>query len=124
MDKVKQYQTISLQNKLAKASNYEVVQMLFEAAMQKMAAAEYAIKNENTAFKVTLINEAIAIIENLNANLNYEAGELAQNFHNLYQFILANLVLANTKNSLPNLKNAFEVLQKIKEGWDGIKAKV
>jgi|GEM_PF-2623236 len=122
MNTVKQYKQISLQAKVNQATPYELTYMLLEHAINKIELAIHALNNNDIPNKVVYINKVIDIVENLNASLNYEINrKLCSNVNKLYQFILFNLVLANSKNSINNLLNAKQTLQAIFATWCAIK---
>jgi len=61
------------------------------------------------------------LIGQLDATLDMEkGGQIAQNLHNLYLYMLGRLTTANATNDAQIVSEVSELVRKIKSGWDGI----
>ena len=64
---------------------------------------------------------AITIIDGLQSSLNREeGGEIAENLHSLYDYMMRTLLIANYENNDSKLEEVAKLLGIIKSGWVGI----
>jgi len=102
-------------------NSYELVQMLFTNALNKIESASGHMQRGEIAQKGQCISIAITIIDALQASLDRDkGGELAQNLFKLYHYIMEQLLIANLQNSIEILEHVHQLLVTVKEGWDGI----
>jgi flagellar protein FliS len=107
------------------SSPIEQVIMLYDRAILLLKNARRAIKENDLVEKIESINKADRIIRLLNSSLDFErGGEIAKNLRELYNFVLDSLILVNSKNDVERLDGVIEILETLKEGWEGIKNKV
>jgi flagellar protein FliS len=106
---------------VAYASPHRLVQMLMEAALDKIAIASgQASRNEFEA-KGRSINWAISIINGLRGSLNLEGGgDIAQNLDDLYDYMVRRLLDANAASDPAILHEVSGLLGEVKAGWDAI----
>ncbi|WP_319781834.1 flagellar export chaperone FliS [Oceanisphaera sp. IT1-181] len=118
---MKAYKTVAVHSQIDVASPYKVVQMLLAGALERLAKARLAIEQQNISQRGELIGKTIDIIQQLQASLDMEAGgEISANLENLYDFMVRELMLANTEGSSERLEGVSGLLRNIKEGWDAI----
>ena len=90
------YKRVSVDTGVSGASPHRLVELLFEAADDGLAAAHAAILADDPARKGEAITKVIRIVdEGLRATLNPQAGELADRLASLYDYILRRLLDAN-----------------------------
>ena len=58
-----------------------------------------------------------AIIDELNYSLNMDAGEIATNLRNLYDFITTKLVEANVKKDTMMIDQVVNLLTELRSSW-------
>jgi flagellar protein FliS len=104
------------------ASPHKLVVMLFEGAMLQVTLAKQYMSTGQIAKKGKAISRAIAFIETgLRASLNKNVGgELALNLDALYAYLSKQLVAANSKNSIENLDEVYQLLGELKGAWEAI----
>ncbi|WMC11363.1 flagellar export chaperone FliS [Oceanimonas pelagia] len=120
---LKAYKSVAVTSQKDVASPYKMVQMLLAGALERLARARSAMEQNQPAQKGELIGAALAIVAELQAALDVEAGgDIAANLDNLYDFAARELMLANSENSAVRLENAAGVLREIKAAWDAIPA--
>lgn len=118
---LKAYKSVAIDSQRDVASPYRVVQMLLAGALERLAKARLAIEQQQLAQRGELVGKTISIIQQLQASLDTEAGgEVAVNLDNLYDFMVRELMLANSENSSERLENVSQLLRDIKESWDAI----
>jgi len=115
------YRTMSAYGNLAEASPHQVVQVMLDASLSRIAEATGHLERGEVAAKGEKIGKALAIIEALMLGLDRErGGELAQNLERLYDYASRTLLKANLENRPDLLKEVTSLLREIKLGWDGI----
>lgn len=120
---LKAYKSVAVDSQRDIASPYRIVQMLLAGALERLAQARSAIEQEKFSQRGELIGKTIAIIQQLQASLDMEAGgEVSANLENLYDFMVRELMLANSENSSERLEGVSRLLRDIKESWDAIPA--
>ena len=114
------YRKVSLESEIAVASPHRVIQMMFAGAIERLVQSRYAIEQNDLANKGVFIGKAVGIITGLNNSLNMDAGPLANNLSDLYDFMLRRISEANLNNDVTAIDDVIEILRNIKEGWDAI----
>lgn len=119
---VSAYTKMSAATGVENADPHRLIQMLIDGAIEKINRAKFFMNNNKTAEKGEHISWAISIITGLRSSLSIEnGGDIAQNLDNLYDYCTVSLVQANLENSLDKLNSVLNVMNEIKEGWDGIR---
>ena len=115
------YRNMNAHGNLAEASPYQVVQVMLDAVLSRVAEASGHLERGEVAAKGEKIGKALAIIEALVLGLDKErGGDLAQNLERLYDYASRTLLKANFENRSDLLKEVTSLLREIKLGWDGI----
>jgi flagellar protein FliS len=115
------YKDVGAHGSLAEASPYQVVQVMLDAVISRIAEASGHLERGEVAAKGEKIGKALAIMEALVLGLDKDrGGELAQNLERLYDYASRTLLKANLDNSADLLKEVTSLLREIKLGWDGI----
>lgn len=120
-----QYRQNHIQGSVATATPHRLVQMLMEGVLEKLLNAKRAMANKQIAEKGEQISWAIAIIDNLRACLNADAGgEMAVNLRELYGYMEQRLLQANLKNDPALIDEVAQLMLQVKSGWDAIPAEL
>ena len=120
-DALKRYNEMAIQARVTAAGPHELIQMLFDGALEKIAAAKGCMLRNQPAEKGTALGRAIAIIDYLNACLDRDAGgELVDNLGALYGYMTRRLLQAHAQNDPGPLDEVAGLLREIKIGWDAI----
>ena len=118
---IQQYQAVGLRSKLADASPHQLIAMLLEGALERLANARGAIQRGDVQSKGELIGQVIAIVDNLRVSLDLEnGGELSQNLEALYDYLGRRLLEANINSDTSILEEASGLILEVKTGWDAI----
>ena len=118
---MKSYRQVGTYGNLADASPYQVVQVMLDAVLSRIAEASGHLDRGETAQKGEKITKALAIIEALMLGLDKErGGDLATNLERLYDYASRTLLKAHLENRGDLLKEVTSLLREIKVGWDGI----
>jgi flagellar protein FliS len=112
---------MSARGNLAEASPYQVVQVMLDATLSRVAEASGHLERGEVAAKGEKSGKALSIIEALMLGLDKErGGEIAQNLERLYDYASRTLLKANLENRSDLLKEVISLLREIKLVWDGI----
>ena len=115
------YAQVAGTTEVAYASPHRLVQILMEAALDKIAIATGQASRKDFEAKGRNINWAISIINGLRGSLNLEGGgEIAHNLDDLYDYIVRRLVDANAASDPAILHEVAGLLGEVKAGWDAI----
>lgn len=115
------YRKVSLESQLADASPHKITQMLFAGALERLAQSRIAIEQGNIENKGLLIGKAMSIIQGLRSALVMDkGGDLANNLHDLYEYVLRRLMDANLNSDLNAIDDAAGIMRELKEAWDAI----
>ena len=115
------YRKVGAYGNLAEASPYQVVQVMLDAVLSRVAEASGHLERGEVAQKGEKIGKALTIIEALMLGLDKErGGDLAQNLERLYDYASRTLLKANLENRPDLLKEVISLVREIKLGWDGI----
>ena len=115
---VNAYQSVGAGGAVGGASREQLVQMLLDGALTRIATAKGHIQRGEAAQKGEQIGKAISIVEGLKASLNPEAGEISANLGDLYSYISGRLLTASTTEDPGILDEVGDLLREIKSAWD------
>lgn len=117
------YRNVNAYGSLADATPYQVIQLMFDALLSRIAEATGHLERGETAAKGEKIVKALGIIEGLLLGLDMQrGGDIALNLERLYDYASRTLLKANLENRVDLLKEVSSLLREIKLGWDGIAA--
>jgi flagellar protein FliS len=118
---VKAYNQVAVQTGVNDASPHRLIQMLLDAALEKIAKAKGFMSNKKIQAKGENIGLAISIIDVLRASLDMQAGgDISQNLESLYDYMTRRLTEANVTNDIAMLDEVANLLLPIKQAWDVI----
>lgn len=118
MQAIRQYQHSSIDSLTPAADPHQLVAMLLEGAMERIARARGAARNGDRAQRLHNVSAAIAIVEYLNLSLDRGAGAISERLAALYDFCLRHLAQANAADDADMLDEVADVLRPIKQAWD------
>jgi flagellar secretion chaperone FliS len=115
------YRAMGAYSNLAEATPYQVVQLMLETVLTRIAEATGHLERGEVAAKGEKIGKALGIIEALMLGLDKAGGgELAANLERLYDYMSRTLLRAQLENRTDLLKEVTSLLREIKLGWEGI----
>jgi flagellar protein FliS len=123
-----QYNSVRNHGQVADASPARLVQVMLEHILSQLATAQGCMQRitgnvplKDVVAKGKAIGKAVRLIGQLDATLNMEqGGQIAENLHNLYLYMLGRLTTANMTNDAQIVVEVAELVRKIKSGWDQI----
>jgi flagellar protein FliS len=105
-------------NQVLAASPLQLIEMLYGAALESIAAARRHIRQKDIRARTRAINKALAIVAELSSCLNHETGgALSRNLAGLYGYVVGLLIEANIKQSEAPLAEAEGLLSTLAEAW-------
>lgn len=112
------YRSVAAHGGVDAADPHRLVVMLMDGALERLASARGALEHGQTEAKSRLIHRAVAIVEELRASLNLEAGgQVAANLADLYDYSGRQLVRANLENRPELLDEVSQLLREIRSAW-------
>ena len=116
-----QYKAMDVQVGADSANPHQLIAMLFDGALERIAIAKGAIERGDIEEKGQKIGRAIAIIDGLRASLNKEVGgEIAETLDNLYEYMQRRLFEANLRSDIPVLNEISDLISEIRSAWMAI----
>jgi len=118
---VSHYTQVDCYTGVTEADPHQLVQMLLDGALGKIAVAKGLMSRNETAQKGEVIGQVISIVGGLRASLDMSAGgEIAANLNNLYEYIERRLLESNLKNDMSILDETGALLREVKTAWESI----
>jgi flagellar secretion chaperone FliS len=112
------YNSVSVHGSVANADPHRLVQMLLDAAAERMLTARGCIERGETVRKAKLLHSCVILIAELRGTLNIaEGGSLAQNLSALYGYMTRQLLLANLNNDTGRITEVLGLLGNIRSAW-------
>jgi flagellar protein FliS len=119
--KLAAYQSVSVHGGVANADPHSMVQMLMDAAVERMAIARGCMERGERKRQAALLHSCVLIIGELRGCLNTaEGGPLAQNLSDLYDYMIRRLVLANASSESGIVVEVSGLLDEIRSAWIAI----
>lgn len=120
---VSQYQANDVAGIAHYANPHKLIEMLLGGALDRLAQAKGGILRGDVVQKLQGISKAVAIIEQLRLQLDFQAGgEIARNLGRLYDYMLRRLPKANADDDVGGIDEVSALLREIKSAWDAIPA--
>jgi len=116
-----QYRQMATHAKTLSADPHQLVVLLFEGALEKIANAKGAMVQNQVVEKGQKISGAIAIIDGLRGSLDHnQGGEIAANLDSLYDYMQRCLLKANAENNQQLLDEVASLIKEIRSAWVAI----
>ena len=117
------YQSVAAHGGVAAADPHQLIVMLLDGALERIAGAHGAIANGALANKSRLIHKAVEILHELHASLNFQSGgTIAANMGDLYDYASQLLLRASLENRTELLDEVTNLLREIRSAWIAIPA--
>lgn len=117
-----QYARVNKQTGVEDANPHQLIQMLFDGAIENMMKAKGCMERKDFSGKGALLGRAITIIGGLQGFLDMEkGGEISQNLDALYDYCTRRLYEATSTNDTAIVDEVVGLIREVREGWVGIK---
>lgn len=119
----KAYQSVGGRDQATTADPYQLIQMLMNGALQKLANGKGAIERKDYAAKSEHLTKAFSIVNALQEGLDMSLNaEVANNMYDLYDFVKRQITDASVNSSVEAVDSCLMIMRSLKEGWDAIPA--
>lgn len=106
---------------VANADPHALVQMLLDAAMDRMTAARGCIERGELAGKAQLLHSCVILLAELRGSLDLSrGGDLARNLRDLYEYMTHRLLTANVRSDAACVTEVLNLLGEIRSAWVAI----
>lgn len=124
------YNTVRSHGQVADASPARLVQIMFEHILSNLALAQGCMGRirdnmplNEVVIKCKAMSKATRLIGHLDATLDMkQGGQISENLHNLYLYMLGKLTTANANNDAMLVSEVANLVRTVKSGWDKIVA--
>jgi flagellar protein FliS len=117
------YRSVAAHSGVDAADPHRLITMLMDGALEHVASARGAMEHGQSDSRNRLIHRAVAIVEELRASLNVDAGgQIAANMAALYEYCGRQLLRANMENRPEVLDEVGHLLREIRSAWIQIPA--
>ena len=117
------YKVTKNQSAIDDASPHQLITMLLDGALERVATASGAMGRGEIAVSGESIGKAIGIIDSLRVSLDREqGGQIADNLSALYDYMTRRLLEANATKDAAMLGEVAGLLREIKVAWDQVPA--
>lgn len=121
MSQARRYQQFGVSTGVTGADPHQLVQLLLDGAVDRIASARGCLQRGDLAGKGERISRTIAIIEALRASLDFEAGgALADRLDSLYDYVIRRLLDANLHADVAAVDEAGQLMDEIRSAWAAI----
>ena len=115
------YRTVSAQGAVDGAHPHQMVQILMDAVMDRLAKARGCLERREIVQKTKLLHSCVVLVGELRGSLNMaEGGELAQNLGALYDYMARRLILANLHSDVAIVTEVTGLMAEVRAGWVAI----
>jgi flagellar protein FliS len=116
------YQQTSIAGQVESADSHKLIAMLLDGAIDRIGQARAHLRHGNVPAKGAMVTKAVAIVSELRASLNHEAGgTLAGRLDALYDYINRRLLFAQLNSDDRALAECIGLLEPVRQGWNGIR---
>jgi flagellar secretion chaperone FliS len=116
------YNSVSAHGGVAGADPHGLVQLLMDAAVERLVSARGCIERGEAGRKAKLLHSCVILIGELRGSLNLDrGGALAENLRNLYDYMVRQLLLANSgRDAGRRVGEVLGLLNEIRSAWVAI----
>ena len=112
------YTQTKAQSGVEAASATQLITMLLEGALERVARAQGHMERGELAEQGEVIGKVIDIVASLDSYLDHDkGGEVSKTLESLYDYIVRQLYQANLKNDVSVLEEVASLLTEVRAGW-------
>lgn len=118
---IAQYQRVNNVGSVEGASPHQLILMLMNGALERLAQARGAIERREIALKGATISKATTIIGGLQGSLDRnQAPDYVDNLERLYEYMQRRLLEANLKNDVTIIDEVADLMKTLRSTWQEI----
>lgn len=119
---IKGYSDVKVNAAIASACPHELIQMLYDGLLERIAQVKGSIEQKNIELKGVKVNQAVSIVLGLRDALDQKQGyELSSHLDGLYDYVMRQLWQAHLKNDPAILDECTYLITQVSEAWRAIK---
>jgi len=107
-------------NQVNTLSSGKLLLMMYDGALKFLRFALIAMEEKDYAKTNKYLLKTQDIISELITNLNYNAGEIANQLHSLYDFMIKELIDANIKKNAEKVKSVYSLIEDLRNTWEQV----
>lgn len=112
------YTKTKAQSGVESASPSQLITMLFDGAVERVARAQGHMERGELAEQGEVIGKVIDIVASLDSYLEHDkGGEVSRTLEALYDYIVRQLYQANLKSDVSLLEEVASLLSEVRTGW-------
>lgn len=120
---LKGYSDIKVNAAVASATPHQLIQMLYDGLLERIAQMKGAVEQKNIELKNTKVNQAISILFGLREALDKDsAKDISNGLDNIYDYVQRRLWQAHMKNDPAILDECAKLIEEISSAWREINA--
>jgi flagellar protein FliS len=118
---IAQYQRVNNVGSVEGANPHQLILMLMNGALERLAQARGAIERREIALKGAMISKATTIIGGLQGSLDRnQAPDYVDNLERLYEYMQRRLLEANLKNDVSIVDEVTDLMKTLRSTWQEI----
>ncbi len=122
---LRQYGEVKVKAAVASASSHDLIKMLYEGLLERIAQMKGAIEQANIELKNKKVNQAIAILSGIRESLDHDSGiELSGRLDDIYDYVQRRLWQAHIKNDAEILDECAALVNEISGAWAEIGSQI
>ena len=115
------YKDTKVQTAIDDASPHQLVTLLLDGALERIALASGAMARDDVAASGEAIGKSISILDSLRVSLDHEkGGAVAANLEQLYDYMTRRLLEASAAKDADLLIEVMGLIREIKLAWDEV----
>ena len=115
------YKDTKVQTAIDDASPHQLVKLLLDGALERIASASGAMERGEIALTGEAIGKSISILDNLRVSLDHQqGGAVAANLEQLYDYMTRRLLEASVAQDAELLAEVMGLVKEIKSGWEEV----
>ncbi len=107
-------------NQITTISSEQLVLMLYEGACKFIGQAKIAMEEKDIPSAHRALVRSQDIMTELMRGINFEAGPMADDLYQLYEFMHQHLIQANIKKDPQLAADVLEMINELKDAWQQI----
>lgn len=122
---LRQYGEVKVKAAVASASSHDLIKMLYDGLLERIAQMKGAIEQKNIELKSKKVNQAVAIVSGLRESLDHDNGiELSTRLDDIYDYVQRRLWQAHIKNDIAILDECTALVNEISGAWTEIGSQI
>ncbi|WP_170164148.1 flagellar export chaperone FliS [Gallaecimonas pentaromativorans] len=115
---IKQYQGADKNARLLNADPHQVILMLMDGVLEKIAVAKGCVERQDIQGKSQAINSAVSLISGLQGVLDFDSEpEVSQNFASFYDVMIRKLLEVSASREPSAFDELHELFSPLRNAW-------